>query len=144
MLTFTRLVPLTPRTLLLPWVALTLAACSREEKPESAQASASQAARASMAEGNARLIYQRRCARCHGAQGMGDGPMGAGSPPATDFTDQDVMAKLSDARLTTVIEAGGRAAGLSPRMPAFGQQMSKEEIASVVKYLRTFAGPRSP
>ncbi|MDX1444409.1 MAG: cytochrome c/FTR1 family iron permease [Gammaproteobacteria bacterium] len=35
-------------------------------------------------------VYQQQCASCHGANGMGDGPAGAGMDPApTDFTDTE-------------------------------------------------------
>ena len=35
-------------------------------------------------------LYQQQCASCHGENGMGDGPAGAGLDPApTDFTDKE-------------------------------------------------------
>ena len=59
-------------------------------------------------------LYQANCAQCHGEGGMG-------GSAAIDFTDQAVMAEVSQANLFQVISDGA-----APSMPGFGQQLSED------------------
>jgi mono/diheme cytochrome c family protein len=69
-------------------------------------------------------VYADRCAGCHGADGGG----GAGPPLA----DGAVVEAFPDEADQIVVVTDGRGG-----MPAFGDQLSTEEIAAVVTYTRT-------
>jgi len=98
------------------------------------------AEKTSTAEGQ--RIYQRDCARCHGATGKGDGDDGMYyTTKPTDFTNRASMAKRNDEFLAAVISEGGPAKGLSADMPA--SKLSKTEVRAVVAYLRQLAGGSS-
>jgi high-affinity iron transporter len=85
-------------------------------------------------------IAKRKCAGCHGATGAGNGPLLAslGAPvPPVPWTDKAGMAKFTDQQITEVITHGGKALNASPLMPAFGNQLSKSQIANLVAYIRS-------
>jgi mono/diheme cytochrome c family protein len=84
-----------------------------------------------------KALYAQHCALCHGADGRARSPMGV-SLRATNFTDADWWKKErpTDARLTASIRDGRN----RKRMPAFGQQLSKSEIAALVRLVRAFDG----
>jgi high-affinity iron transporter len=83
-------------------------------------------------------IYQRDCARCHGATGKGDGDDGMYyTTKPTDFTNRASMAKRNDEFLAAVITGGGPSKGLSADMP--GTKLSKTEVGAVIAYLRQLA-----
>ncbi len=73
-------------------------------------------------------IYASNCASCHGANGEGMGQVF----PALAGND-----KLADANFVIDVVLNGRP-GTS--MPAFGGQLSDEEVAAVVSYIRTSWG----
>jgi mono/diheme cytochrome c family protein len=78
-------------------------------------------------------LYQANCAACHGMRGDGKGPDGAGLATApTNFTDLEMMAGVSDDLLYQAISEGRGSA-----MPAFGEQMSSQEMWAVTDYLRS-------
>ncbi|MEZ4499242.1 MAG: c-type cytochrome [Thermomicrobiales bacterium] len=77
-------------------------------------------------------IYQRACLTCHGSAGEGDGPSAAGMLPApADFTDL-ANHTHDDAGWYRAIHDGTPGTG----MPAFGAQLSDEEIWHVVNYIQ--------
>jgi mono/diheme cytochrome c family protein len=82
-------------------------------------------------------LYQANCASCHGEKGAGDGMDAAslGTPP-TAFTDQEAMASISEAELFQTVTDG-----VSPDMPAYGDQLSDEQRWALAGYVRslTFA-----
>lgn len=87
---------------------------------------------------NGEAVYTDNCAACHGPEGRGDGPQAAGlGTPATNFTDQEMMAQRSASDLYQAVKDG---AGES--MPAFGDRLSDSDIWAVSEYLRSlsFAG----
>jgi len=81
-------------------------------------------------------LYQANCARCHGETGNGDGPDAAQAGDVAVFTDQALMAQLSAEKMAAVIANG------EGNMPAFGDELSQEDIWALTGYLRTlsFAG----
>ncbi len=82
-------------------------------------------------------LYATFCATCHGATGKGDGPAGkALNPPATDHTNHDYMATLSDEHLFTVISKGGAAVGKSPLMTPWGGVIDEQGIRNLIAHLR--------
>lgn len=81
-------------------------------------------------------VYTDNCQSCHGASGQGDGPAGAGlQPPPADLVYHVPL--HGDADLFTTITEGKE----DTAMPAFGDQLSEEEIWHLINYLRTLAEP---
>ena len=82
-----------------------------------------------------RLIYQSRCALCHGATGKGDGKMArvVKNPPPFDLT-QSVMPA---AYLQKIILQGGGALGRSPQMPPWSDTLSQAELEAVTHFILT-------
>ena len=83
----------------------------------------------------AKVLYVANCARCHGVDGQSDTPMGAvyGAPNLTD-ADWWKQERASDKRLAASIRDG------KGGMPAFGKKLSKEDIAALVRLVKTFKG----
>ncbi len=87
------------------------------------------------------ILYRQHCQRCHGADGKGNAVgLEEDSPP--DFTNRAWQQERSDARLLKSIVHGKGA------MPAFRKQLSDDEAADLIEYLRGFAprlhAPLSP
>jgi mono/diheme cytochrome c family protein len=80
-------------------------------------------------------LFIENCARCHGADGRGQTPMGKVFS-ATNLADANwwKRERVSDKRLTNAIRDGRK------EMPAFGKKLSKEEIAALVAFVKTFNG----
>lgn len=74
-------------------------------------------------------IFKGKCAMCHGADGKAQTSMGK-SMKIRDFTSADVQ-KQTDAELTSITADG------KGKMPAYKSKLSAEEIAAVVKFIRT-------
>jgi cytochrome c5 len=76
-------------------------------------------------------IFAERCAMCHGTEGKGDGMAAAAfDPKPTNFADPEFQAARTDDELAKAISDG------SGTMPGFAQQLSAEEIQSLVNYIR--------
>jgi mono/diheme cytochrome c family protein len=81
-----------------------------------------------------RKVFVSKCERCHGIKGMGDGP---DSEPA----------HRKDMNLTNAARASENPDGVvfykvwngrtSPKMPAFSDELSKEQAWAVVAYVQT-------
>jgi len=82
-----------------------------------------------------RAIYLGRCSLCHGSLGLGDGKMSRiiKNPPPFNLT----LSRAPDAYLNEMIHKGGKEMGRSPRMPPFGEDLTKSEIASVIMFIKT-------
>lgn len=79
-------------------------------------------------------VYADRCALCHGPEGKGDGPAAAGlNPKPRNHTDGAYMSTRTDADLMQVITNG------KGGMPAWGSVLSEQEIAAVLKHVRSLA-----
>ncbi|MDH4274726.1 MAG: c-type cytochrome [Gammaproteobacteria bacterium] len=79
-------------------------------------------------------VYKTNCTLCHGVDGDGKGRASKlYNPPPADLTRSD----KNDDYKTSIITLGGAAMARSPFMPVWGEQLSKQEIADVVAYLRT-------
>lgn len=74
--------------------------------------------------------YKAKCAMCHGANGVGDTPVGK-SMGIKDLASPDIQAK-SDAVLAGLVTNGIN------KMPGFKSSLTQAQIDEVVKYLRTF------
>jgi mono/diheme cytochrome c family protein len=77
-------------------------------------------------------VYSARCLACHGAAGKGDGPAAVGLNPApVDFTSPIHRGHRREDQIAWVTN------GLPPSaMPAFGGELSPQEIEEVVDYIR--------
>lgn len=73
-----------------------------------------------------KTVWMNQCAKCHGGNGQGIGIMGT---PA--LVNPEWQARMTDAQIVTVIQTGKK------KMPAFGQQLSQQEINDVVAFIRT-------
>ncbi len=81
-------------------------------------------------------IYQERCILCHGALGQGWDWKKVVRPPVPVPDLRKVVPQRSDEYLRTVIRDGGEAVGLTRFMPAFGFNMSEQDLRDVVAFLR--------
>jgi mono/diheme cytochrome c family protein len=80
-------------------------------------------------------LFNRNCARCHGADGRGDTPLGH-LYKAPDFTDSEWWKKNSDISgrktLRSIVTRG------KAGMPAFGKKLTRAEINLLVDRIRRF------
>ncbi|MEP6706364.1 MAG: cytochrome c [Pyrinomonadaceae bacterium] len=80
-------------------------------------------------------LFNRNCARCHGADGRGDTPLGH-LYKAPNFTDSEWWKKNSDlsgVKALRSIVIRGKAG-----MPAFGKKLTRAEINLLVDRIRRF------
>ncbi len=80
-----------------------------------------------------KLIYEQRCAVCHGPQGRGDGPEAPFLSPRPGSLVSAGTSVKSDADLLAVIANG------KPRtaMPAWKDLLTDEQRRDVLAYIRT-------
>ena len=92
------------------------------------------------AEKKGQTLYDYYCVLCHGATGNGDGfnSYTLTTPPAK-LADPNLMAKLSDAQIMTVVKRGGAALGLSTQMPSWGGLFKDQDITALIAYIRTLS-----
>ncbi|MDQ6651556.1 MAG: cytochrome c [Acidobacteriota bacterium] len=79
----------------------------------------------------AKKLFKQYCAKCHGADGVGETTLGQ-IVRAADFTDSEWQKRVDDRRLVNSTIYGRR------QMPTFGKKLSKEQIASLVSYVRAY------
>jgi mono/diheme cytochrome c family protein len=80
-------------------------------------------------------LFNRNCARCHGADGRSDTPQGH-LFKAPDFTDPEWWKKnssITGTRTLRSIVARGKAG-----MPGFGKKLTRSEINLLVDRIRSF------
>jgi cytochrome c553 len=92
--------------------------------------------------GNARaeeasVIWTKTCAACHGKDGKGNTKMGR-KVDVKDYTDPKVQADLTDEKGIKALKEGIKDDKGKERMKAYGDQLSDEEIKSLVAYVRAF------
>jgi mono/diheme cytochrome c family protein len=85
-------------------------------------------------------LFRSNCARCHGADGAGDTPLGH-TYKAPNFTDPDWWRKhsslTSTAGLVSIVTHG------KGGMPAFGRKLTRTEIRRLVDYVRKFRNQKT-
>lgn len=94
-------------------------------------------------------VYQVNCATCHGPEGEGESnwrsPREDGTYPAPPHDSSGHTWHHSDDVLLDIIRRGGQAVygreGFRSGMPAWGEQLSDDEIRAVLAYIKTFWGP---
>lgn len=83
-----------------------------------------------------RDLYAANCAICHGTQGDGDGPAGAGLSPRPANLRSLVHSPMArDDYLMWAIGAGGAEFGTG--MPAFKDALTEDARWKIIRYLRT-------
>lgn len=82
------------------------------------------------------LLYKERCASCHGVDGMGNGEVGKDLTPSPALLAYMIKMPMAvDEYMMWSISEGGKQFGTS--MPAFKEQLTKEEIWKIVSFMRT-------
>src|SRR5512147_317451 len=85
---------------------------------------------------DAKALYEKDCAKCHGADGKGDTKMGK-KMNAKDYTDPKVQEELKDDAAFKAIKEGFKdKEGKVLMKPAEG--ISDEDIKALVAYMRKF------
>ena len=90
-----------------------------------------------------KALYEGRgtCFNCHGKDGGGKGPAAAKlNPSPRNFRQHGFWRHRTEGELFWVIKHGSPGTA----MIGFGQVLSDEEIWSLIRYERTFAGRRGP
>ena len=88
-----------------------------------------------------KVLYAAHCAQCHGAQGKGDGP---GSDYAADLTD-DLRTELNTEGVLFYKIWNGRikyGKGPTEDMPAFNSKLEKDQVWTLVEYLKVLRTSR--
>lgn len=85
-----------------------------------------------------KALYERACARCHGDDGKGDRPDVQLNARMPNFARCAEAAEEPDEQWRMIIEKGGIFLGLSEQMPAYGEVLTKEQIDSLLEYMRRF------
>ena len=84
-----------------------------------------------------KAIYLKKCAKCHGETGKGDGRKAKTlKKKPRDYTDTAKMSELTDEDLVKSISEGKKP------MPSYKKgkkKLTDAEIADLVTYIRTFA-----
>ena len=86
------------------------------------------------------VVYETRCAPCHGTEGRGDGPAAAGiDPRPRNFHDQDFWRGRSVEQLRLVVRQGKP----GTLMPPFEGAIDAGQIDDVVAFIQHFR-PAAP
>ena len=88
-----------------------------------------------------KTIFASNCARCHGAEGKGDGP---DSDHASDLTDE-LRDTINPEGVLFYKVWNGHAVQLRTQvddMPAFQGKLSRDEVWAVVEYLKVLRAPQ--
>src|SRR5262249_37319353 len=75
-------------------------------------------------------LFNKRCSGCHGFDGR---PAKPNLPNIPNFTDPEFHKKHTDEQLIESITEGK-----PPIMPDYGSKLNKDQIKSLVAYIRTF------
>ena len=87
---------------------------------------------------DAKALYAKECAKCHGDSGAGDGAMGQKlKDKPSDWTKGAGLSGLDDAKLAESISKGGGAIGKSKAMPAY-PKLSDAEVKALVAHVKSF------
>jgi mono/diheme cytochrome c family protein len=87
---------------------------------------------------DAKAVYAKECAKCHGDSGAGDGAMGQKlKDKPSDWTKGGGGLKdLDDAKIADSIKKGGGAVGKSKAMPAY-PKLSDAEVTALVAHVKS-------
>jgi cytochrome c553 len=83
-----------------------------------------------------KAVYEKECAKCHGASGAGDGAMGQKlKDKPSDWTKGAGLSGLDDAKIADAIKKGGGAVGKSKAMPAY-PKLSDGDVKALVAHIK--------
>jgi high-affinity iron transporter len=86
---------------------------------------------------DAKAIYAKECAKCHGPSGAGDGAMGQKlKDKPSDWTKGAGLQGMDDAKIAESIKKGGGAVGKSKAMPAY-PKLSDADVKALVAYVKS-------
>lgn len=109
--------------------AITFIACGKKPEAEAAPAAAAISGEA--------LFSEKGCATCHGAQGKGDGPVGAAlKPKPRNFMDAKWKFGFDKASVVKTINNGSPGTGMAP----YKGVLTDAEIEAVADYVRKLGG----
>ena len=85
------------------------------------------------------VIFQNRCAICHGknADGVSDLARIMNPPPANLRAS-----KLTDADQSQIVRKGGESVKRSPNMPNWEVELNESELLAVLSYVRSVNAPQ--
>lgn len=84
---------------------------------------------------DAKALYTKQCAKCHGADGKGNTKMGK-KEGVKDYTNPKVQEEMTDERAFKSIKEGIKDGNKTVKKPAEG--LKDAEIKALIKYMRTF------
>lgn len=84
-----------------------------------------------------RALFASSCQKCHGPDGKGDGPDGDREHLPADLTLAARAAANPDGIVFYKIWNGRS----NPKMPAFKSQMTRDQVWTIVEYVRTLRKP---
>jgi mono/diheme cytochrome c family protein len=84
-----------------------------------------------------RSLFASNCRKCHGPEGHGDGPDGDRDQPPADLTLAVRAAANPDGIMFYKIWNGRS----GPKMPAFKSQLTKDQIWTLVEYVKSLRQP---
>jgi cytochrome c553 len=85
---------------------------------------------------DAKAIWEKDCAKCHGDEGKGDKKMGQ-KLGVKDYSDAKVQAELKDPELVKAIKEGVKDKEDKTKMKAY-PDLTDEEVKSLVTLVRGF------
>ena len=96
--------------------------------------------RLTFSEKKGQALFDYYCVLCHGTGGNGDGfnSYTLTTPPAK-LADPNLMKKISDAQIMTVVKKGGASIGLSLQMPSWSDLFKVQDLTALVAYVRTLS-----
>jgi len=83
----------------------------------------------------AKVIYEKQCAKCHGPDGKGETKLGK-KAGVKDYTDAKVQAEIKDDAAFKAIKEGIQDGDKIKMKPAEG--LSDSEIKALIAYMRAF------
>jgi mono/diheme cytochrome c family protein len=89
----------------------------------------------------AQRLYYAFCVTCHGPDGRGSWHAALFLIRPGNLADADRPGARTDAALFDIIKHGGAPVG-RPGMPAFGSQLSDEDLRALVGYVRSLGRSR--
>ena len=78
-----------------------------------------------------KVVFEKNCVVCHGAQGKGDGPSGKVLKPAAADLTSAASKEKSEAELRQVIENGKPGTGMGP----WKAQLKQAELNDLMEYV---------
>jgi len=85
------------------------------------------------ADADGKALYSAKCAMCHGADGVAKSMWS--KTGVHNFNDAAWQKSKTDADLTTIVTDGSA----DKKMPPYKDKLKADEIAAIVKYIRTLA-----